>query len=163
MTKIEKLKKREEDGWKKVKFHKGLQSMSKGTNGKPIRRILSLDEADKKTLSKLRHVAKTYPRPVTKEKILLSLNDEAELLKNLSGFRIEVKNRGRADRVIQYRVNGRLDIYPKNKKWHDLLLNRRGSFTGSEVDFVRNYIQHGSFGLQNKINESTRQSSADPR
>jgi len=40
-----------------------------------------------------------------------------------------------------FRVNGRLDIYPKNARWHDIAKQKRGSFHGKNLaTFVRKYF-----------------------
>lgn len=42
----------------------------------------------------------------------------------------------------QFRINGRLDIYPTWAKWHDIKTNRRGSFRGINVKlFVRGQFE----------------------
>ena len=41
----------------------------------------------------------------------------------------------------QFRINDRLDIFPTNNRWHDIILNRRGVFTGMKADrFVAGYF-----------------------
>lgn len=58
---------------------------------------------------------------------LLELRDEGFDIKALTQF--------------QYRVNGRLDIYPVWGKWHDIKHNKRGKFTGiSTKEFVRRFF-----------------------
>ena len=42
----------------------------------------------------------------------------------------------------QIRINNRLDIYPKNARWHDIKLNKRGGFEGRNLaTFVRKYFK----------------------
>ncbi len=46
----------------------------------------------------------------------------------------------------QYRINNRLDIYPKNARWHDIKKNKRGSFYGRNLgNFVRGYFTSNNF------------------
>lgn len=41
----------------------------------------------------------------------------------------------------QYRINSRLDIYPRNKRYHDIKTNKRGSYVGVPLDgFVMGYF-----------------------
>lgn len=41
----------------------------------------------------------------------------------------------------QFRINGRLDIYPSNKRFHDIRDMRRGDIRGIKFrDFVRKYL-----------------------
>lgn len=39
----------------------------------------------------------------------------------------------------QFRIEGRLDVYPVNRKWHDIKSNKRGSY-GDVIDFVRTFF-----------------------
>lgn len=42
----------------------------------------------------------------------------------------------------QFRVNGVLDIYPKNARWHDIKRQKRGGFQGKNLArFVRKYFK----------------------
>lgn len=39
----------------------------------------------------------------------------------------------------QFRIEGRLDVYPVNRKWHDIKSNKRGSY-GDVIEFVRTFF-----------------------
>lgn len=42
----------------------------------------------------------------------------------------------------QYRINGFLDVYPVNARFHDIRTGKRGSFHGQNLaSFVRRYLQ----------------------
>ena len=41
----------------------------------------------------------------------------------------------------QYRINGRLDLFPTRRRFHDVLINRRGSYT-SAFDIARRMLRH---------------------
>jgi len=42
---------------------------------------------------------------------------------------------------FQYRINECLDIYPQNKRYHDIIKNERGDIRGIKFsDFVRKYF-----------------------
>lgn len=42
----------------------------------------------------------------------------------------------------QFRINNRLDIYPRNQKWHDIKNNTRGDYRPNRLEaFVINYIE----------------------
>ena len=48
---------------------------------------------------------------------------------------------------FQFRVNESIDIYPSNKKYHDLKKNERGDIRGKNFDtFLRGY-----FGLKTNV------------
>lgn len=58
---------------------------------------------------------------------LLELQGEGFQIKKLTEF--------------QYRVNDRLDIYPTWAKWHDIKLNKRGTFSGINIkQFIRRFF-----------------------
>lgn len=51
----------------------------------------------------------------------------------------------------QFRINGRIDIYPTNGKWHDVVTNKRGSFRGQNVaKFIREYFQKVQSGTASR-------------
>ena len=41
----------------------------------------------------------------------------------------------------QYRINGMLDIYPQNKRYHDIKNNKRGDYNDM-IKFVNNFFKH---------------------
>ena len=50
----------------------------------------------------------------------------------------------------QFRVEGRLDIYPTNACWHDIETKERGSFSGKNLkEFVVSYLQ--SVGIKPEV------------
>jgi hypothetical protein len=51
------------------------------------------------------------------------------------GFDIRVVN----EDGYQFRVNGRLDIYPTNKRWHDIKENKRGGYE-SLTEFIPRFF-----------------------
>lgn len=55
------------------------------------------------------------------------------------GYDIRVVN----EAGYQFRVNGRLDIYPTNKRWHDLKKNKRGGYE-SLLDFIPSFFSSQS-------------------
>lgn len=42
--------------------------------------------------------------------------------------------------MYQIRVNGTLDIYPTGGKYHDIRRNKRGSYSGTEEEFIERYL-----------------------
>lgn len=59
----------------------------------------------------------------------------AERVENLRklGFKIEVKT------PYHFRVNGRLDVFHVNRRWHDIEKNERGDYRHMEV-FVKQFF-----------------------
>lgn len=59
----------------------------------------------------------------------------AERAANLQrlGFAVEIKT------PYHFRVNGRLDVYHVNKRWHDIEKNERGDYRHMEV-FVKQFF-----------------------
>lgn len=51
------------------------------------------------------------------------------------GYSVLVVN----DEGYQFRINRQIDIYPTNKRWHDLKKNTRGSYE-SLTDFVHTFF-----------------------
>jgi len=41
----------------------------------------------------------------------------------------------------QYRFNNCLDIYPTNKKYHDLIKNKRGKIRGDIINFIKQWLK----------------------
>jgi len=40
----------------------------------------------------------------------------------------------------QYRINGRLDLYPTHNRYHDVLKNRRGGYRNA-TEFVKSFFK----------------------
>lgn len=52
------------------------------------------------------------------------------------GYKVEKKTE------YQFRINGVLDVYPTNARFHDLATGKRGSFEGNNLaTFVRKYLK----------------------
>lgn len=88
-------------------------------------------------------VNKSWPaskKEVRKFKVNQAKSDIIHL--ELNGYETRRINQGRDGDVICWRICERLDIYPINSKWHDIILDTRGSYTGSIFDFCRSYLEN---------------------
>jgi hypothetical protein len=67
-------------------------------------------------------------------------NDDANILEQIerleqAGYKVEKKNSH-----YQVRINGKLDLYPRNRRYHDLASNRRGDYKNM-FDFIVKFFQ----------------------
>jgi len=83
----------------------------------------------------LRKAGTPPPKFEEKEKVVARRKSYLPELEE-AGYQVEKKT------DFQFRVNGRLDIYPVNARWHDTQTQKRGSFHGKNLaTFVRRYFQ----------------------
>ena len=62
---------------------------------------------------------------------------EKKTITELEGLGYEVRRMS----PYHFRINGRLDIYPANKRWHDIKLIDRGDIRGvTFVGFIKQYL-----------------------
>lgn len=60
-----------------------------------------------------------------------------EIITDLTNAGFEIKE----ITPFQFRINDCLDIYPQNKRYHDIVKNERGDIRGIKFgEFVRNYF-----------------------
>jgi hypothetical protein len=66
--------------------------------------------------------------------------NEADGLKELdtakkAGFRIEEMT------PYQFRINGRLDIYPIRRRYHDVKRDARGTYNATVTEFLKEFFE----------------------
>lgn len=83
--------------------------------------------------------------PITKKELRKYKVDKAKsdiIHLELNGYETHPINQNIHGDVICWRIRERLDIYPVNSKWHDIILDTRGSYNGSVFDFCRSYLEN---------------------